>query len=300
VKQLIQLINFSILLIMFSCTACSPASTVSHPTGDEQSKIYSPANTGTDHIGDEQSNIYSPASTGSDPPGDDDWNWCSHTKEEKSWIHDIGSEFHLYVGTREFERLDAQMVQLTKNMTDEEMWEFTTLPQLFRSAELKLQEVIAVIDAINANDVNARHMDQGRISEQEKQKVLNELFGDDVKPADSVVNAVFPVEYGAGLLFGTEPISNMEALNATAENSLPFGVVGYVGVRHYNEWAASVTRKDYNIKNFLTTFEIPAEIFDRAIEAQISIRGKTIYTKEYYDRVRLAVYGETKALSVFN
>jgi len=190
------------------------------------------------------------------------------------------------------------MVELTKDMTEEEMWDFTTLPQLFKLAELSPQEVIAVLDAIDANDVNARGMEQGRISEEAKQKVLTELFGDDVELDGPAVSATYPLENGAGLLFGTEPISSMKALNATAENSIPRGVVYYVGIRNYNEWASGVTREDYNIINFLTTFEVPADIFDSAIESQIKNNGVTIYTQEYYSKVRLAVYGEDRTLSI--
>jgi len=221
--------------------------------------------------------------------------WCKHTEAEKPWIHDIQGSIQCYVGDVAFKNYMTYYKESTKDMSSDEAKEFFTVIDFFRFEKLDASEVSSLLDQVNADCLVVN--DPAVYSEEVRQEILNELFGDNIKNITKV-DVYYKVKEGTmqGLIFGTESVDDISASGGTVENSLPRGVVGYVGIKNYNSWFTNLKdKKDYTIQKFLKDFNVPVDVYDDAIY-YASLQPDSIYTQDVYDKVRKEIYGSTKKI----
>lgn len=136
--------------------------------------------------------------------------------------------------------------------------------------------------------------------------VMKILFGDENIELKEPVDVFTKASSQFGLIFGDTEIADAKGIENPLYYSIPQGLQIYVGVRQINQWAAGLEkREDYNIVNFVRYFDVPADVFDNAIQVlnynahvqNAADRTPILLDQKIYDLVRLELYGETKPLS---
>lgn len=125
--------------------------------------------------------------TGGVPPVNE-WNWCTHTVEERLWIHNIPGSMETYVGDKAFKKYQEYCVELAKEKTIDA----PTIIDFLKFQQLSPSEVNSLIEQVNA-DCKLVNMAE-TYNEKARNEIISSLFGE--KPINlSKVDVAYKVKF---------------------------------------------------------------------------------------------------------
>lgn len=217
---------------------------------------------------------------------------------ESSFWTNISGTFIDYVGGKEL-NIFIKEVETAKEPSG-----YTFFIHFCMYFKLTREEILSVM--YQENDILARMGDKAYYSESRMKEVMKILFGDENIELKQPVNVLTKTSEQYGLIFGDTEFSDAKDIDNPLYYSIPAALQNYVGVRQINQWATGLEkREDYNIINYVRYFDVPADVFDNAIQVlnhnanvQNAADGTPILLdQKIYDHVRLELYGKTQKLS---